>query len=257
MGTITMSYTSFVWVYVLLLAVLSVFAYCHIPKSLAIIVASLRMTAQLIVAGYVLLYVFQYPHWYFNVLYLCLMGGYCIYRVIHKNLWMPRVLRWLTGLSILGSVVLIILFMLYIVIEKSFLNPQFMIPISGMLVGSTLTGTMLGLKTFREQTQARRAQILVLMNMGARPRKIMAPFVSTAIESALLPIINNMVSMGIISMPGMMTGQILAGAMPNEAVLYQISIIIAQCTAVALSTFLLLHIGSQLLWNRQLQWTLD
>ena len=58
MGTITMSYTSFVWVYVLLLAVLSVFAYCHIPKSLAIIVASLRMTAQLIVAGYVLLYVF-------------------------------------------------------------------------------------------------------------------------------------------------------------------------------------------------------
>jgi putative ABC transport system permease protein len=88
-----------------------------------------------------------------------------------------------------------------------------------------------------------------LLNLGVKPRKILLPFSQNALETALLPTLNNMVGMGIISLPGMMTGQILSGTPPTTAILYQIAIMIAIATVVCLATFSALNLGIRTLYN--------
>ena len=98
-----------------------------------------------------------------------------------------------------------------------------------------------------------RPRIEALLNAGATPRSILMPFMSQALETALLPTMNSMLGMGIVSLPGMMTGQILSGTLPTTAILYQIAIMIAICTVVCLATFGSLYFGLKTLYNNRNQ----
>jgi putative ABC transport system permease protein len=140
-----------------------------------------------------------------------------------------------------------------VIVGVNIFNPQYTIPISGMIIGNAMTGVSLGLKTFNESIQANRARIDALMNLGVVPQKILTPFVNQSIETALLPTLNSMLGMGIISLPGMMTGQILSGTMPMIAILYQIAIIIAISAVTCLAVFSSLYYGSKTLYNKKNQ----
>jgi len=96
-----------------------------------------------------------------------------------------------------------------------------------------------------------------LLNLGVAPQKILIPFVNNALETALLPTLNSMLGMGIISLPGMMTGQILSGTLPTTAILYQIAIMISICTAVCLTVFSSLYFGYKTLYNKAIQRDLE
>ena len=128
-----------------------------------------------------------------------------------------------------------------------------MIPLSGMMIGNAMTGVTLGVKTFRESFEGQGSKMNALLNIGASPQKILLPFANQALETALLPTMNSMLGMGIISLPGMMTGQILSGTSPSTAVLYQIAIMIAVCTVVCLSVFFSLFLGYRTLYNKRYQ----
>ncbi|MBS4912952.1 MAG: ABC transporter permease [Veillonella sp.] len=251
--SISMELTGFLSTYILLLIVGAVFKYCGIDQTKYLIFGSIQMSVQLIIAGYVLLYIFQSPSPFFIFLYLALMVGFAIYRTLNKNKWLNQRFRWIVAISIFLTCTCITLFMLLAVIRKDILNPQFVIPISGMLVSATMNGATLALKTFKEVLTGHRQQIEVLLNVGADPAKILHPFINQSLETAFLPTMNSMVGMGITALPGMMTGQILAGALPNEAVLYQSTIMIANCSCVCLASFGLLYFGARTLWNKQLQ----
>ena len=140
-----------------------------------------------------------------------------------------------------------------VVVGKSIFNPQYTIPLAGMIMGNSMTGVTLGLKTFNENIRSQRTKIETLLNLGATPKKILLPYVNNAVETALLPTMNSMVGMGIVSLPGMMTGQILSGTLPTTAILYQISIMIAICTSVCLTVFCSLHFGYKTLYNSRNQ----
>ena len=92
-----------------------------------------------------------------------------------------------------------------------------------------------------------------LLHLGLTPQKILLPMVNQALETALLPTLNSMLGMGIVSLPGMMTGQILSGTLPTTAILYQISIMIAICAVVCLSVFGSLYFGYKTLYNSRNQ----
>ena len=134
-------------------------------------------------------------------------------------------------------------------------NPQYIIPLSGMIMGNAMTGVNLAIKSFRETLDQQRNRINTLINLGIIPQKILLPFVNQSLETALLPTMNSMLGMGIVSLPGMMTGQILSGTLPTTAILYQISIMIAICTVVCLSVFSSLYLGYQTLYNKKNQFT--
>ncbi|SUP44444.1 ABC transporter permease [Veillonella criceti] len=250
---ITMQLSGFLSIYLLLLLVVGVFKYCHIDQTKFLLLGTIQMTVQLIIAGYVLLYIFKNPSPLYILAYLSLMIGFAVFRTLRKNPWLNRRFQYITAASIIITCLTIVLFMLIVVIQKNILVPQYIIPISGMLVSATMNGATLALKAFKEALDSNRHQIEVLLNIGAHPAKILRPFINQALETAFLPTMNSMVGMGIIALPGMMTGQILAGAMPNEAVLYQITIMVANCTTVCLSSFLLLYFGVRTLWNKKYQ----
>ena len=243
----------FALIYLLLLVVLFVMKKCNIDQTKLLIVASIRMTVQLVLAGLILTYIFENPHPMFTALYILLMTGFAIHMVLQRNKGINGKFKLIAGASLAVSGVAILCFFIMVVVGVNMFNPQYTIPISGMIMGNAMTGVSLGLKTFHENVRGQRAQIDALLNMGVTPQKILTPFVNSAIATALLPTLNSMLGLGIISLPGMMTGQILSGTMPMTAILYQIAIMISISAVVCLAVFCALFFGYRTLYNERSQ----
>lgn len=250
-GAIQMQLWQFALIYLLLIIVLLVMKKCHVNQTKLLFVASLRMTVQLVLAGLILTYVLQNPHPVFTLLYVAVMIAFAIHRVYSKNPGLNRKFRLAIALSMAFAGVGIMLYFVGVVVGEDLFNPQYVIPISGMIMGNAMNGTTLGIKTFRESFSGQRSRIETLLNLGVTPQKILEPFVNQALETALLPTLNSMVGMGIVALPGMMTGQILSGTLPMTAILYQIAIMIAICTVVCLSVFGSLYFGYRSMINRR------
>jgi putative ABC transport system permease protein len=252
-GIVQMQIWQFSLIYLLLLIVLAVMKKCRISQTKLLIIGSIRMTVQLTLAGFILTYIFSNPKPIFTILYLAAMTGFAIYRVLSKNKALNKHFQFVIGLSIALPGLAIIAFFICIVVGQSIFNPQYVIPIAGMIMGNTMTGASLGIKTFRESLNGQRTKLEALLNIGATPQKILLPFVSQSLETALLPTMNSMLGMGIVTLPGMMTGQILSGTLPLTAIMYQIAIMIAICAVVCLSSFCALYFGYKTLYNRENQ----
>ena len=243
----------FALIYLLLLVTLAIMKKCKIKQTRLLFVASLRMTVQLVLAGLILTYIFEHPHPVFTVAYIVLMTGFAIYMVLQRNKALNRKFQLIAGFSLALSGIAVVCFFIMVVVGVNIFNPQYTIPISGMILGNAMTGVSLGLKAFHENVTAHRPRIDALVNMGVTPHKILRPFVNSALETALLPTLQSMLGMGIISLPGMMTGQILSGTLPMTAIFYQIAIIIAISTVSCLAVFCALFFGYRTLYNERNQ----
>ncbi len=119
--------------------------------------------------------------------------------------------------------------------------PRYTIPLLGMILGNTMTGVSLGLSRLTEGVADQRASIEAQLLLGASATEAMRPSVRRALHDGMIPIINAMSAAGVVSLPGMMTGQILAGVDPANAVKYQLLImfLIAGATALGVLTAVL------------------
>lgn len=250
---IELQINQFILIYLLLLIVLFIMKKCQINQTKLLLIGSIRMTLQLILAGLILTYIFENPHPIFTILYFVAMTVFAIHRVLSKNKDLNRQFKWSISLSLSLSGLFVLIFFIVIVVGESIFNPQYVIPIGGMIMGNAMTGMTLGIKTFQESFQGQHPKMEALLNMGVSPQKILLPHVNQALETALLPTLNSMVGMGIVALPGMMTGQILSGTMPMTSILYQIAIMVAMCTVVCLSVFGALYLGYKSLYNERNQ----
>ncbi|WP_419542795.1 ABC transporter permease [Negativibacillus massiliensis] len=252
-GIVQLQLWQFSLIYLLLLIVIFIMKRCSINRTKLLIVASIKMTVQLILSGLILTYIFENPHPIFVVAYVSVMVWFSIHRVLSNNKDLNKRFKTVIALSIASSGLFVLLFFVCVVVGESIFNPQYVIPISGMLMGNTMTGVSLGIKTFRESLDGQRAKINALLCFGAAPKKILMPFVKQSLETAMLPTINSMIGMGVVSLPGMMTGQILSGTLPTTAILYQIAIMIAICTMVTSASFGALYFGYRTLYDSKKQ----
>lgn len=199
-------------------------------------VAAARMVAQLLLVGLVLEWVFSSDDALLIVglaVGMALLAGHAAVR---------RTARRFRGIyadalvSVLGaSFVVTGAAVLGILRIDPWYDPQYLIPLHGMLLGNALTGISLSLDRFMEGASRERGRVEARLAMGATRWEAARPLVRDAVRTGLVPITNSMAVMGVVSLPGMMTGQILAGAPPAEAVRYQILIVfmIAACVALA------------------------
>jgi len=250
---ISLNLWQFSLIYLLLIVVLLIMKKCKINQTKLLVTASFRMTVQLVLAGLVLTYILENPYPVFTLGYLFLMTGFAIYITLSRNKEINNKFKAVVGFSLAATGICIVCFFIMAVVGVSLFNPQYTIPVSGMIIGNAMTGVSLGLRVFNGDIKAERNRIDSLLNIGVTPQKILIPFVNKAVETALLPTLYSMIGMGIISLPGMMTGQILSGTMPTTAILYQIAIIIAICAVTCLSVFCSLYFGYKTLYNKQLQ----
>lgn len=252
-GIVQLNIIQFSLVYVLLVVVLLIMKKSRINQTRLLLLASMRMTVQLVLAGLVLTYIFENPHPLFVVVYIVAMVAFSIRRVLSKNPGLNRDFKLAVSASLAFSGLAVLIYFVTVVVQTSVFNPQYTIPLAGMIIGNAMTGVSLALKTFTENVKSQRPKIEALLNLGATPRDILLPYVNNAIETALLPTMNSMLGMGIVSLPGMMTGQILSGTLPMTAIMYQIAIMIAITTAVCLTVFSTLTLGYKTLYNKRNQ----
>jgi putative ABC transport system permease protein len=103
-------------------------------------------------------------------------------------------------------------------------HPRYALPLLGMILGNTMTGISLGLDRLTSGLVRERPAVEARLALGATRLDAVLPVTRLALRSALMPIINSMAATGLVALPGMMTGQILAGAEPSQAVRYQLLI---------------------------------
>ena len=191
-------------------------------------IAALRMMVQLTLVGLVLttLFALVSPFWTaVTALTMILFAGHEILARQDRRLigWWAYGLG--TGAMLIASA-LVTLFALTTAISPSpWYDPRYAIPLLGMVLGNTMTGISLGLQTLTTTLVRERAAVESRLALGATRRQALLAPVRLALRSAFMPIINTMAATGVVSLPGMMTGQILSGVEPVEAVKYQILIL--------------------------------
>lgn len=206
--------------------------------------ASLRMVFQLFAVGYLLHLVFaiRSPLAVITIVLvmtafsLQVMGG----RIKHK---MPHFYRVMGSSIVIGCGGITFLFCGLVVGYSPWYDPRYLIPLAGMIIGNSMNGATLAAERLGAEMHDRRDEIETALCLGATARQASDPAVRRAFRAALMPTMNTMAAMGIVSLPGMMTGQILSGTEPIIAVRYQIAIMCAITGAVAITSFLILLQG--------------
>jgi len=228
--------------------ILGLFLKLRITKPLYI--AGLRTTFQLLGMGLVLQWVFK---------------SHSIVAVILMMLAMTLVAAWTTtersarpfpGI-LLNSVTAIgisswslLLFASVLILRiPSWSNPQYVIPLLGMILGNSLNGICLAIDRFTEELFSKKDQVELSLALGATSWEAARPALVAAIRTGTLPIINSMAVAGVVSLPGMMTGQLIAGVNPLEAVKYQIVIMFLIATSTILGTLIVSLLGFRNLFN--------
>lgn len=216
-----------------------------IPREREIINATLRMTIQLILAGYLLTWVFDHPNLITVAAILLVMLTFAVINSIRRiKEHVPVQLRNVMAISlVIGALSSLGFFLLVIVQNGAWSDPRYVISIAGMIVGNVMTGVALGASRMIQGMQERRPMIEAALMMGATPRTSARMVIQQAFDAAILPTVNTMVGIGVVSLPGMMTGQILAGQDPQIAIRYQIAIMVSIMAAVAVSVVILVEWG--------------
>ena len=124
-------------------------------------------------------------------------------------------------------------------------EPQYVIPLLGMILGNSLTGISLCLDRFLDHLQTRASEIELRIAFGATRSEALAEPLRDGVRTGMIPIINAMAAAGIVSLPGMMTGQILAGAPPLQAVAYQIVVMFMIAAAVTAGAMLVVLLAGR------------
>ncbi len=227
MNTIPLSNTDLVLaaLLVILNAVLSVLLKLKLERQ--ILIALLRLGVQLTLVGLVLktLFALVSPWWTgLTVVVMLLFAGREIMARQERRLqgW------WAYGLGtgcISIAAGLVMLFALTTQLRPDpWYDPRYVVPLLGMILGSTMTGISLGLDILAGRLIRDRGVVEAQLMLGATRWEATLPVARAALRSALMPTINSMAATGLVFLPGMMTGQILAGAEPILAVKYQMLI---------------------------------
>lgn len=243
--------TAYVFIVILLILV----RWRKIPREKEIILGTFRMTIQLVLVGYLLTYVFKHMNVWYTVIIIAIMEAFAVYNIF-KRVKHPlnSALKKAIALSLTaGTLVTLIYFDFVVVHFDPWYNPRYFIPIGGMIVGNAMTGITLGVSTLVEGMTARRNLVESALMLGATPYEAAKAIINNAFDSAILPTINNMFGMGIIFLPGMMTGVILSGANPLTAIKYQIAIMLGITGSVSFSVVIFLIMGYRAFFNKRSQ----
>jgi len=243
---------------VLALALTSARIYPGLAKQL--LVAALRTAIQLTLIGLVLKALFANSHllWVglLSLLMLVVAGREVMARQHRRFAG-----RWGYGIGVVSMFVssfTVALFALIVVVDNEpWYQPQYAIPLLGMLLGNTMNSIALALDRLTQSAWEQRDVIEARLMLGYSASEAVSGIQQQVFRSGLIPIINAMAAAGIVSLPGMMTGQILAGAPPVEAVKYQILIMFLIAAGTGLGTLAAVTIGSKRLFDERQRLCLD
>lgn len=215
------------------------------------LVATVRSIIQLLAVGYVLKFVFDTDSYLYMFLMITLMIVAATLNARKKGKAIKGI-TWkiATTLIIVEVVTQSILLGLNIVPATA----QYIIPISGMLIGNSMVLSILFLNRFTAEIEATKDSIELVLSLGGTSKQAIHMQLKSAIRASMIPTIESQKTIGLVQLPGMMSGQIIGGADPVVAVQFQILIIFALLTTAALSSILVGFLSYPTLFNDRLQY---
>ncbi|CAE6895597.1 ABC transporter permease [Vibrio sp. B1FLJ16] len=207
-----------------------------------VVISVLRMTLQLILIGIYLEYLFHLNSLLVNILWLMVMLVVGASTIADKARLprRPLMLPLLVGL-ICGLFPLLFAMIAGLVRPTPLYSAQYMIPLAGMLLGNSLSSNIIALQNLFTAFEERKTEYEAAISLGASPKYASLPFVQEALRKSMAPTLASMTATGLVTLPGMMTGQILGGASPMVAIKYQLVIMLAIFVMLSVSVTITLE----------------
>jgi putative ABC transport system permease protein len=225
-----------------------------------LLVAALRTTVQLLLIGMILnaLFAYAHPGWMGLMASIMLLAAAREVTGRQKRRYQGW---WGFGMGtfsmFLSSFAVTILALNVIISVEPWYAPRYAIPLLGMLLGNTMNGIAIGLDRLTSTAWDQRMIIEARLILGSTWSQAIEHIRRESIRSGLIPIINSMAAAGLVSLPGMMTGQILGGNPPMEAVKYQILIMFLIAGGTGMGTMVAVWMGSRRLFDERQRLRLD
>jgi len=225
--------------FVLAIGVTSIVHHLGLVRDLAI--GSVRTVVQLFALGYVLKYIFH-----LDSVWLVL-GVFCVMTAFAAQIARARVgerqisLFWPLAVSMVISYSLTSILVTGVVVGASpWWKPQYFIPLAGMVIGNSMNAIAVALDRMVSDLRKQRAEVELKLCLGADFKEASRGIVREAMRAGMIPSINSMMAAGVVFIPGMMTGQILAGLDPLVAIRYQIVVMLMLVGSSGLGTLMVI-----------------
>ncbi|WP_404784131.1 ABC transporter permease [Altericista sp. CCNU0014] len=207
-----------------------------------LMVATARTTVQLVVVGYLLWFVFDWKNP--GAVLAVVAGMLAIATMETRNRIGKRIPNelWLLGGSMATSLAIVLTYTTVLVIRPAmWFDPQYLIPLAGIVLGNVMNGAALAGERLMQMVQTHRAEIETHLCLGATPEQAIAAYRKAAIRTGLIPTLNAMMVVGVVTLPGIMTGQLLSGINPLDAASYQMLIMFMLAFSTLLTTVLVVQ----------------
>lgn len=210
----------------------------------------LRMTVQLGLIGVYLKTLFTLNDPWLNGLWILAMLVVADLTILRRTGLNRRYFFVATFLAVAVSVLFSTAYLLFLVIKPPlFYDARYLVPLTGMILGNCLQGNVIGLERFYTTLSKNENEYLTYLLLGATRWEAVRPYFREAVKAAINPTLAGMATMGLVSLPGMMTGQILGGGDPWLAVKYQIAIMLCIFTSSTLASLLNLKLSLNIAFN--------
>ncbi len=261
----TASYITLDWMDLILAALLVILngvlsIWLHLRMERQFLIAALRMCVQLGLMGLVLKTLFALVSPVLTGLAVLVMVLFAGREIMARQ---ERKFQgfWAYGLgtsSVLFAGTLVMLFALATQIQADpWYHPRYAIPLLGMILGNTMTGIAVGMNTLTERVARDKNAIETMLALGETRGAALRPLVRSAVRNGLIPIVNAMSAAGVVSLPGMMTGQILSGVEPLEAIKYQILVMFLIAGGTGIGVVIAVHAAAARLSDTRHRLRLD
>ena len=237
--------------YLMLLIPIGFFYYFKVDLIKSTLISVFRMSIQLILVGFYLESIFKINSALINSLWVIAMIFIGVYTTIKRAKLKFRYFIFPLVFALSASMIIISTYFFAAVLESgNFFDARYFIPVAGMILGNAMNYNIISLNTYFESLIRDENQYYFLLVNSGNPTCAKRPFIRSAMSKALNPLIGTMMVMGIISLPGMMTGQILGGSLPTTAIKYQILIAVAIFSAGTLNLALSIIFSNRFVFDK-------
>ena len=214
------------------------------------LIAAIRSIIQLFAVGYILTFVFETENFIYIILMIALMIGAATQNARKKGASIKGITWKLVGTFIFVEVLTQGILLGFSIIP---VEAQYIIPISGMVVGNSMVLSILFLNRFTAEIVARQNETELILSLGGTPKQAIHTSLITSIRASMIPTIESQKTIGLVQLPGMMSGQIIAGADPVQAVQFQLLILFLLLTTASVTSIMLGFLSYPTLFNKQMQ----
>lgn len=214
------------------------------------LIAIIRMTIQLLLVGVYLEYLFLLNHPLINVVWIIAMLIIASFTIVKRSELNHKLFVIPILLSLIISVFIVDVYFLGFVLGFEYLlDARYLIPISGMMIGNCLSNNIVALNSFYDHLTKEQILYKYSIANGATKGEALKIFMKYSLTKSLNPLIATTAVVGLISLPGMMTGQILGGSNPMVAIKYQIMIMITILVSSVITVVLSIKISNKFVFN--------